>query len=377
MTGKELSMTCARPPAFVPVLAALALCLALPACGRTDLSKLEVGDRIVTPSITGIDAEKIKIVGSSTVSPFATAVAEQFGAVTEWPTPVVETTGTGGGFKAFCLGTGPSQPSISNASRPIKDSERALCAANGVNNPAEIRIGYDGIVIANSKAGPDFDITKAELYRALAKDLPDGQGGFVPNPYKSWKEVAPSLPEEPILVFGPPPTSGTRDAFVELGMEHGALSDPQMSALHQQDETAFLQRAHTIRTDGAWIDFGENDAAVVQALTKTPTAIGILGFSFLEQNADRVKAGLLAGVTPDFEHIKDGDYGLSRMLFIYVKRENLGSVPGIADFVEEFVSDGAMGVDGYLLDKGLIPLTDQDRVEEQARAAELKTETGG
>jgi len=367
----------ALPPALAPVLvaAAIGLSLVIAACGRTDLSKLEVGDRIVTPSITGVDAEKIKIVGSSTVSPFATAVAEQFGAVSQWPTPVVETTGTGGGFKAFCLGTGPSQPSISNASRPIKDSERALCAANGVNNPAEIRIGYDGIVIANSKAGPDFDITKAELYRALAKDLPDGQGGFMPNPYKSWKEVAPSLPDEPILVFGPPPTSGTRDAFVELGMEHGALSDPQMSALHQQDETAFLQRAHTIRTDGAWIDFGENDAAVVQALTKTPTAIGILGFSFLEQNADRVKAGLLAGVTPDFEHIKDGDYGLSRMLFIYVKRENLGSVPGIADFVEEFVSDGAMGEDGYLLDKGLIPLTDEDRVEEQARAAELKTDS--
>lgn len=359
------------PPAFRPALTAAVMLLAA-ACGRTDLSELEVGDRIVTPSITGVEAEKIKIVGSSTVSPFATAVAEQFGAVTKWPTPVVETTGTGGGFKAFCLGAGPSQPSISDASRPIKKAERALCAANGVNDPAEFRVGYDGIVIANSKAGPDFDITKAELYRALAKDLPDGQGGFVPNPYKSWSEVSPSLPDEPILVFGPPPTSGTRDAFVELGMEHGALEDPQMSALSQLDETAFLQRAHTIRTDGAWIDFGENDAAVVQALTKTPAAIGILGFSFLEQNSDRVKAGLLSGVTPDFVHIKDGEYGLSRMLYIYVKRENLGFVPGIAEFVEEFVSDGAMGPDGYLLDKGLIPLTDEDRATEQARAAELK-----
>lgn len=364
-------MTRALPPAFAPILAAAALLLSA-ACGRTDLSELEVGDRIVTPAITGIDVEKIKIVGSSTVSPFATAVAEQFGAVTEWPTPVVETTGTGGGFKAFCLGTGPSQPSISDASRPIKSGELALCAANGVNDPAEIRVGYDGIVIANSKAGPDFDITKAELYRALAMELPDGQGGFVPNPYKSWNEVNPSLPDEPILVFGPPPTSGTRDAFVELGMEHGALEDPQMAALRDADETTFLQRARTIRTDGAWIDFGENDAAVVQALTKTPTAIGILGFSFLEQNSDRVKAGLLSGVPPDFVHIKDGDYGLSRMLFIYVKRENLGFVPGIAEFVQEFVSDGAMGPDGYLLDKGLIPLTDEDRVAEQARAAQLK-----
>ena len=364
-------MTRALPPAIAAVLAAAA-CLLPAACGRTDLSKLEVGDRIVTPSITGVEAQKIKIVGSSTVSPFATAVAEQFGAVTEWPTPIVETTGTGGGFKAFCLGTGPSQPSISDASRPIKDGERALCAANGVNNPAEIRIGYDGIVIANSKAGPDFDITKAELYRALALELPDGKGGFMPNPYKSWNEVSPSLPDEPILVFGPPPTSGTRDAFVELGMEHGALDDPQMAALHEEDETVFLQRARTIRTDGAWIDFGENDAAVVQALTKTPTAIGILGFSFLEQNSDRVKAGLLSGVAPDFVHIKDGEYGLSRLLFIYVKRENLGFVPGIPEFVQEFVSDGAMGPDGYLLDKGLIPLTDEDRVLEQARAAALK-----
>jgi len=356
----------------------LAICAALwlsAACGRTDLSKLEVGDRIVTPSITGVQAEKIKIVGSSTVAPFATAVAEQFGAVSEWPTPVVETTGTGGGFKAFCLGTGPEQPSISNASRPIKDSERALCAANGITDPVEIRIGYDGIVIANSKAGPDFDITKPQLYRALAKDLPDGSGGFVPNPYRSWHDVDPALPDEPILVFGPPPTSGTRDAFVELGMEHGALDDPQMAALHAEDEMAFLARAHTIRTDGAWIDFGENDAAIVQSLTKTPAAIGILGFSFLEQNSDRVKAARLAGVGADFDHIKSGDYGLSRMLFFYVKRENLGFVPGIAGFAEEFVSDGAAGPDGYLIDKGLIPLTDDDRTREQALAATLASTT--
>jgi len=362
---------------FHPSALATALLFVAAACGKTDLSKLEVGERIVTPSITGGQAAKIKIVGSSTVAPFATAVAEQFGAVTEWPTPVVETTGTGGGFKAFCLGTGPEQPSISNASRPIKESERALCAANGIRDPAEIRIGYDGIVIANAKSAPDFDITKAQLYRALAQNLPDGQGGFMPNPYKRWVEVDPSLPDEPILVFGPPPTSGTRDAFVELGMEHGALEDPQMSALREDDEQAFLVRAHTIRTDGAWIDLGENDAAVVQSLTKTPTAIGILGFSFLEQNSDRVKAALLAGVGADFDHIKSGDYGLSRMLYIYVKRENLGFVPGVANFAVEFVSDGAMGPDGYLLEKGLIPMTDEDRAAEQAKAADLRSGTGG
>ena len=358
-----------------PGLAAFAVLWLAAACGRTDLSKLEVGDRIVTPSITGVHAEKIKIVGSSTVAPFATSVAEQFGAVSQWPTPVVETTGTGGGFKAFCIGTGPEQPSISNASRPIKDSERALCAANGIMDPAEIRIGYDGIVIANSKAGPDFDLTKAQLYRALAKDLPDGAGGFLANPYKNWHEVDPALPDEPILVFGPPPTSGTRDAFVELGMEHGALDDPQMAALHEADETGFLLRAHTIRTDGAWIDFGENDAAIVQSLTKTSTAIGILGFSFLEQNSDRVKAARLSGVGADFDHIKSGDYGLSRMLYFYVKRENLGFVPGVIDYATEFVSDGALGPDGYLIDKGLIPLTEEDRALEQARVADLKADT--
>ena len=357
-----------------PAFACLSLLLALlpaAACGRTDLSKMEVGDHIVIPTITGVHAEKIKVVGSSTVAPFATAVAEQFGAVTQWPTPVVETTGTGGGFKAFCLGTGPEQPSISNASRPIKDSERALCAANGIMDPAEIRIGYDGIVIASGKAGPDFDLTKEEIYQALAKDLPDGQGGFMPNPYKSWHDVDPSLPDEPILVFGPPPTSGTRDAFVELGMEHGALADPQMATLKEADETTFLNRAHTIRTDGAWIDFGENDAAIVQSLAKTPAALGIFGFSFLEQNSDRVKAARLSGVTANFEHIKSGDYGLSRPLFFYVKRENLGTVQGLVDFSREFVSDGAMGPDGYLIDKGLIPLADEDRAAEQAKVEVL------
>lgn len=359
-----------------PALVFAALILAA-SCGRTDLSKLDVGDPIVIPSITGAQAEKIKIVGSSTVSPFATAVAEQFGAVSGWPTPVVETTGTGGGFKAFCLGAGPEQPSVSDASRPIKESERALCASNGISAPVEIRIGYDGIVIASGKAGPGFDLTKEEIYRALAKDLPDGKGGFMPNPYKNWREVDPSLPDEAILVFGPPPTSGTRDAFVELGMEEGALSDPQMTALKARDEAEFIIRAHTIRTDGAWIDFGENDAAIVQSLTKTPGALGIFGFSFLEQNSDRVQAARLSGVTADFEHIKSGDYGLSRPLFFYIKQENIGFVPGLIDFASEFVSDGAMGPDGYLIDKGLIPLTDEDRAAEQEKVDALRAATSG
>ena len=341
------------------------------ACGRTDLSTLETGDRIVIPPITSGDVPKIRIVGSSTVGPFANTVAEQFGAVTDFPTPIVEMTGTGGGFKAFCAGTGPHQPSISDASRPVKPSEEALCAANGVVAPEQIRIGYDGIVIANSKAGPVFDLTKAELYRALAQDLPDGKGDFRPNPNRTWRDVSPDLPDEPILIFGPPPTSGTRDAFVELGMEQGALEDPQMAALSKTDEAAFRERAHALRSDGAWIDFGENDSAIVQSLMKTPGALGVLGYSFLERNTDRVKAARLSGVPADFDHIKSGEYGLSRLMFIYVKMQNLGQVPGLAAFAQEFVSDGAMGPDGYLIEKGLIPLSDEDRAEVQAQAAAL------
>ncbi|MEZ5947187.1 MAG: substrate-binding domain-containing protein [Hyphomonas sp.] len=352
------------------MLASLLFCGAA-ACGRTDLSTLETGDQILVPPITSGDVPKIRIVGSSTVGPFANAVAEQFGAVTDFPTPIVEMTGTGGGFKAFCAGTGPQHASVSDASRPIKDSERALCAENGVTRLEEIRIGYDGIVIANSRSGPDFDLTKAELYRALAMDLPDGQGGFTPNPNKTWHDVAPHLPDEPILVLGPPPTSGTRDAFVELGMEIGALTDPQMQALFASDEAAFRERAHALRADGAWIDFGENDAAIIQSLLKTPGAIGVLGYSFLERNTDRVKAARLAGVEADFDHIKSGTYGLSRLMYVYVKCQNLGQVPGLAEFAREFVSDSAMGPDGYLLEKGLIPLTDEDRTAVQAQAATL------
>jgi phosphate transport system substrate-binding protein len=225
--------------------------LALVACGKSDLSSLDTSDGVAAaPEMSG-STQKIKIVGSSTVSPFATTVAERFGATSGFSTPIVETTGTGGGFKAFCQGLGPDQPSISNASRPIKASETALCASNGVTEITPVEIGYDGIVVANSKNGPDFDITKTQLYLALAKDIPDGAGGFQPNPYKSWHDVDAGLPDEPIQVFGPPPTSGTRDAFVELGMEHGAESLPALDALKASDKKAFQVRAHTIRTDGA------------------------------------------------------------------------------------------------------------------------------
>lgn len=358
----------------VLVGAALALTLALAGCGKTDLSNVEASDAAPQqPQMVG-STQKIKIVGSSTVAPFSTTVAERFGATSPYPTPIVETTGTGGGFKSFCQGIGPDQPSLSNASRPIKPSETALCASNGVNDIIPIEVGYDGIVVANSKLGPDFDITKAQLYLALAQEIPDGAGGFKPNPYTSWNDVDPGLPDQPITVFGPPPTSGTRDAFVELGMELGAEALPEMAALKASDSDAFKERSHTIRTDGAWIDFGENDTAIIQSLVKTPTAIGILGHSFLEQNGDRIKGAALAGVPATFEHINSGQYGLSRVMFIYVKVQNLPLMPGLYDFLVYYTDDDAFGPDGYLIEKGLIPLDDADRQAQRDIIAGLESQ---
>lgn len=360
---------------FFKAVIPAALIMAAGACGQSDLSQLEDDSASGAAPVAGMASaeQKIKIVGSSTVAPFSRTIAERFGATSSFDTPIVESTGTGGGFKAFCAGVGATEPSIANASRPLKDSERNLCAEAGVSSITAIPLGYDGIVIANAKEGPLFDITKAQLFLSLAKEIPDGQGGFKPNPYMSWNEVAPTLPAKPIMVLGPPPTSGTRDAFIELGMELGALQFPELVALKESDEDAFKARAHTVRTDGVWVDFGENDTAIVQSLVKSPDALGILGFSFLEQNGDRVKGGLLGGVEPTFENITNGQYGLARIMYFYVKDQNLALVPGLAEFVAESVSDGAAGEDGYLLEKGLIPLPEADLREAQEIAAALKS----
>eukprot|EP01013_Petalomonas_cantuscygni_P032251 TRINITY_DN58729_c0_g1_i1.p2 TRINITY_DN58729_c0_g1~~TRINITY_DN58729_c0_g1_i1.p2 ORF type:complete len:388 (-),score=90.39 TRINITY_DN58729_c0_g1_i1:1179-2342(-) len=356
---------------FGSILAAFVL-VGAAACGRTDLSELETGEVIPPPPVSADGTQKIRIVGSSTVAPFATTVAERFGATTRYPTPIVETTGTGGGFKTFCQKIGPDRPSISDASRMITESEQALCAGNGITEITALSVGYDGIVLANARQAPLLDLTKEQVFLALAAHIPDGKGGFQPNPYKNWSEISPTLPDEPIMVLGPPPTSGTRDAFTELGMEPGALALPELVALKQADPDAFKLRTHTIRTDGAWIDLGENDTAIIQSLIKTPTAVGVLGYSFLEQNGDRVKAAHLDGVPVTFEAIASGEYGLSRSMYIYVKDQNLPLVPGLAEFVKEFVSDRAMGPDGYLLEKGLIPLPDDLREAQQEIAEHLE-----
>jgi phosphate transport system substrate-binding protein len=304
--------------------------------------------------------DQIRIVGSSTVFPFATAVAEQFGKTTSFKTPVIESTGSGGGFKLFCAGVGLETPDISNASRRIKESEVETCRKNGVSDIVEVKIGFDGIVIANSKAAPRYNLNKQQIFRALAKRVPI-QGKLVANPYHKWSDIDPALPDVKIEVLGPPPTSGTRDAFVELAMEGGAEEIPMLKELKAKDKGAFVQAAQAIREDGAYIEAGENDNLIVQKLEANPDALGIFGFSFLDQNTDRLQGSIVGGVAPTFEKIASGEYGISRSLYFYVKKAHVGAVPGIEQYIAEFTSEKASGDDGYLPEKGLIPLPAQDR----------------
>jgi len=299
--------------------------------------------------------DQIRIVGSSTVFPFSTAVAEQFGRTTSFATPIVESTGSGGGLKLFCEGVGTDTPDMTNASRRIKSSEVELCASNGVAEITEVRIGFDGIVLANDKSGPELNITLPQLFLALAKEVPV-DGALVENPYTRWNEIDPSLPDAEIEVLGPPPTSGTRDAFVELAMEAGCEGVEGAAELGLEEKAC-----HIIREDGRFVEAGENDNLIVQKLGANPAAYGIFGFSFLDQNADKVRGATILGVEPTFENIAEGAYPVSRSLYFYVKKAHVGVVPGIEEYLAEFVSDRASGEDGYLLDKGLIPLPEVDR----------------
>ena len=310
------------------------------------------------------DRDQIKIVGSSTVFPFSTTVAERFGKSTEFKTPIVESTGSGGGLKLFCAGIGEKHPDIANASRRIKASEVEKCTANGIDEIIEAKIGYDGIVFANSKSSQQFDVTLADLFMALAKDLPTAEvGKTIPNPYSTWDQVNASLPAVKIEVLGPPPTSGTRDAFVELAMEGGCKTVGWVKALKKTDKNAYKALCHTIREDGGYVEAGENDNLIVQKLQANPAAFGIFGYSFLEQNADTVQGSKINGVAPEFDAIAEGDYPVSRSLYFYAKKAHVGVVPGIAEFLAEFTSENTWGEDGYLADKGLIPMTEAERAE--------------
>ena len=338
---------------------------------KTPLAIAAAAALALTASVALTDAaearDQIRIVGSSTVFPFAAVVAEEFGKTTDNKTPVVESTGSGGGLKLFCAGVGVGHPDITNASRRIKSSEVDRCAENGVTDITEVKFGFDGIVLANSKAIEPFSITLQQLFLALAKDVPS-DGGMVANPNQTWADVDASLPAVKIEVLGPPPTSGTRDAFVELAMEGGCKTFPDIKALKKQDKKAYKVLCHSIREDGAFVEAGENDNLIVQKLKANPGALGIFGYSFLDQNRDKVQGSTINGIAPDFDTIADGSYPVSRSMYFYVKKAHVGVIPGIEEYIATFTDEDAWGPYGYLADKGLIPLPDADREAMRAQA---------
>lgn len=317
--------------------------------------------------------DQISIVGSSTVFPFATVVAERFGQTTKHKTPKIESTGSGGGMKLFCNGLGVEHPDITNSSRRIKKGEFENCQANGVTDIIEVLIGFDGITLANSVESDQLELSRKDIFLALAKKVPDPDGGdeLIDNPYEKWSDINADLPEEDIEVIGPPPTSGTRDAFVELAMEGGCKKIEAIAALKETDSQRFKEVCHTIREDGAFIEAGENDNLIVQKLEANPDALGIFGFSFLEQNSDLVQPSLIDDFEPTFESISDGSYPVSRPLYFYVKKAHIGVIPGIKEFLTEFTSEGAWGEEGYLADKGMIPLDEETRTTSAESIAAL------
>ena len=357
-------------------------------------------------SVQAAGRDMVSIVGSSTVYPFATVVAERFGRSTNFKTPKIESTGSGGGLKLFCKGVGANTPDITNSSRRIKKSEYDSCQENGVADIVEVLVGFDGIAIANSRKADLLQLTLKDLFLALAKDVPGADGKLVPNPHKTWKDVNPSLPATRIEVLGPPPTSGTRDAFAELAMGGGAKAIADLKTLRgleadQADEikalmaklgisegvyTAIEEKkgkapkgkdifktvAYSVREDGAYIEAGENDNLIVQKLDANPKALGIFGFSFLEENGDKVQGSTVGSVAPSFDTIANGDYPVSRPLYFYIKAAHVGSIPGIQEYAAEFASVRAMGEDGYLPEKGLIPLSDEELAQVQSDVKNLK-----
>jgi phosphate transport system substrate-binding protein len=303
--------------------------------------------------------DQITAVGSSTVYPFTTTVAEQFGRAGKFKTPKVESTGTGGGIKLFCNGIGPQFPDVANASRAMKKGEFETCVKNGVSEIIEIKIGYDGLTIADAKSGAISSLTKKQVWLALAKQIPDASGKLINNPNKTWKDVDASLPAIKIEVLGPPPTSGTRDSFHELFMEEGCPFENK-------------KQCHAIREDGAYIEAGENDNLIVQKLVSNKNALGIFGYSFLEENRDRVKALKIDGIAPSFETISSAKYTAARPLFVYIKKAHIGVIPGLKEFAEEYVSNKAIGEEGYLSDRGLVSLDSSDLAKTRADVKSMK-----
>ncbi|HIJ61600.1 MAG TPA: phosphate ABC transporter substrate-binding protein [Rhodospirillaceae bacterium] len=311
--------------------------------------------------------DQIRIVGSSTVYPFSTAVAEQFGKTSGFKAPIVESTGTGGGFKLFCAGADENSPDVTNASRRVKQSEVDACAANGVKDITEVVIGFDGIVIVNAKAGPSYVLTREDIYRATAKTVPVG-GKLVANPYTKWNQIDAKLPAEDIVVYGPASNHGTRDAFIELIMDPACEKQPEVAALAGDEKKKTCQ---SVREDGAYVEVSENYTVILQKMISQPHAVGVLTFSYVDQNADKIKAATVDGVVATYENIATSKYPVSRPLFFYVKKSHVGVIPGIREYIAEFTSEKAWGKSGYLAEKGLIAMPDAERKAEAAKAKDL------
>ena len=334
---------------------------------------------------TMVDArDSVSVVGSSTVYPFATVVAERFGNSSSFKTPKIESTGSGGGLKLFCAGIGVKHPDITNASRRIKPSELKLCMDNGVEEVVEVQVGFDGIVIANSREVSPYKLSRKDIFLALAKNIPNPNKECGPdakpasykecliaNPYKVWKEVNSALPDVKIEVLGPPPTSGTRDAFAELALEGGCKTFAWIKNIKKEAKSEYKGICHTIREDGHYIETGENDNLIVNKLVANPSSIGVFGFSFLEQNADKVQGATIEEKEPTFESIADKSYPISRPLYFYFKKAHVGVVPGIEGYAKEFTSEKAWGSEGYLADKGMIPLSSDLRAKFATAVREL------
>lgn len=322
-------------------------------------------------SVTSRD--QINVVGSSTVYPFSTVVAENFGNKTGIKVPKIESTGSGGGMKLFCKGLGTSHPDITNASRRIKKNEYNQCKENGID-VVEIKVGYDGIVIANSKKAKLLNLTKRQIFLALAKQVPEGNkegGSLVDNPNKKWSDIDPNLPNKKIEVLGPPPTSGTRDAFNELAIEGGCKTFPKLKAIKKQDKKKYKAICRAVREDGAFIEAGENDNLIVQKLVENENAFGVFGFSFLIENEDKIQGSTVDGMAPTMETIADKSYGVSRPLYFYVKLAHVDVIPGIREFLAEYTSEDSWGPGGYLEERGMIPMPENEREFFKKNAEEI------
>jgi len=316
---------------------------------------------------TMADARSLRAVGSSTVYPFAKAVAERVArANPALGTPVIESTGTGAGMKLFCAGVGERFPDIENASRRMKASEAKSCAANGVTQITEIQVGLDGVALATAKSTPLPGVTQRDIYLAIAK-TPFGK----PNKAKTWKDVNARLPAIPIRVYGPPSTSGTRDALGELIMTPPCEANPSMAAMKKADEAKFKAICTGVRSDGAYIEAGENDNLIVQKLEANPNTLGIFGYSFLEENADKLKGIAINGVQPTYQTISSFQYPGARPLYVYVKNAHVRAIPAIRAFVAEFTKESAIGPKGYLLKSGLVAAPNNVRARSQQAARTL------